>query len=92
MMDKDRAYVAVMVFMLFVGLCGFLVFVATSCSDQCETEVTRCAGDAVEICNADGDWDVVMECGEVWSADGAEWQCCIDTDGEATCFSEECNP
>ena len=91
MNEGKNGVLAFFVLMIFAACFGFFVFVVTSCSDQCETETTRCAGNAVEICNADGDWDVVMECDDVWSIDGASWQCCVDTDGESTCFPEECN-
>lgn len=91
-MNRGRNEVLAFFALMAFAVCfGFLVLILTSCGDQCETEVTRCSENAVEICNADGDWDVVMECDDVWSADGAEWQCCIDPDdGEATCFLNGC--
>ncbi len=90
-MRIDNGVLSFFALMAIATCFGFLVLVLTSCGEGCEAEVTRCAGNSVEICNADGDWDEVMDCSDVWSADGADWKCCVDTDGESTCLPGGCD-
>ena len=44
-----------------------------ACGPVCLPNATRCAGTLVEVCDADGIWDVAEDCAAV--GDGA-WQCC----------------
>ena len=51
--------------------------------DGCQPESTRCDGTTIEICNADNDWETVVDC----QTEGIV--CCTEPDG-TTC-AEECN-
>jgi len=69
----DNWLLAVIVIIVALGLLG--------CHDGCEPEETRCFGTCVEICNADGDWETVIDCDMVEPAD-MDWQCCFDAEFE----------
>lgn len=43
------------------------------CSDGCESNETRCSGTLVEVCNADQNWELIVDCKEV---DDGSWSCC----------------
>ena len=49
---------------------------AIACVPVCRVNDSRCFDGCVEICNCRGQWDVVMECEAVWSADETNWVCC----------------
>jgi len=60
----------------------FVALFATACpAAVCESVETRCAGDVVQICNANGQWQDVMDCTDV---EPGSWECGED-DGEHTC-------
>ena len=52
------------------------IFSLPACVPVCRVNDSRCFDGCVEICNSRGQWDLVAECDEVWSAGGAEWTCC----------------
>lgn len=74
----------------------FLALMLASCHDGCEPEDTKCDGDQVYVCYPDGDWDFVIDCGDLsWFPDGGEveevWICEEDEFGEAGCVSNGTN-
>lgn len=52
----------------------------------CPVQATRCAGDVVELCGSDGQWQVALDCAEVERTSGGEWSC-----GETREDGEEIN-
>lgn len=52
-----------------------------SCHDGCDPEETRCSGTRVEICNAEEDWELVMDCDSVEPVE-MDWQCCFEAEFE----------
>lgn len=52
----------------------------------CEQLETRCASDVAQVCNADGQWQVVMDCGQV---EPGAWSCGEDPDEGHTCNPTE---
>jgi ABC-type protease/lipase transport system fused ATPase/permease subunit len=73
-----------------IVLCA-LAYLATSCKhDDCKFASTRCAGRTVQMCDADRDWDDVMDCDEIFDLKGRDWTCC-ESDAGAECLPEvEC--
>ena len=45
---------------------------------ECDPGDARCDGDAVEVCDADGYWDISVDC------NAGSWACCI-YGGEVGC-------
>ena len=58
-----------------VAILGAAMLLLGGCDDGCEPEAMRCRANAVEQCNADGDWYVVEHCGQVTPED-LDWTCC----------------
>ena len=65
----------------------------TACEPECEVQETRCEDSRVEICDADGRWSTVMDCGDVQDAEGLSWVCCpIVLSEEADAGAHACIP
>ena len=59
---------------VLAGVCLVALF-TLACDDDCEPTQTRCDGVFVELCDADGNWHTVMNCGDIQG--GSEsWACC----------------
>ena len=53
-----------------------LGWIASGCpAPVCPTLATRCQGNAVEICDSDGQWRDVLDCDEVAASSGGRWEC-----------------
>jgi len=75
--------------MIFRSLIMAAALMTISCDepDGCEHLDTRCVGDKAELCNADGDWELSMDCGN-----DEDFECCFSTaygEPEHYCFLEE---
>ena len=58
--------------------------------DGCEVQSTRCDGERIEICNADKEWEFVMDCSGI---EPGNWLCAIPEDtGDAECVQVESLP
>ena len=47
------------------------------CHDNCKVNTTRCNGNATEVCNTDGDWDLTTACDSILPVE-LDWTCCLD--------------
>jgi len=87
----DRDYKLLLIGVLFTIVAFFIFFWLVSCdeeTDGCEPEDARCIGSVLEICNADQNWETVVNCLDF---EPGEWACCV-RDGEIGCnLVEECN-
>lgn len=76
-------------FIGFFGLLGCIAYIA-GCS-ECSTNSTRCYGNIAQICNADEQWETVLDCSTI---EPGEWECCA-LGGEESwvgCLpADECN-
>lgn len=63
-----------------------LASLLSGCAD-CRPSDTRCAGDVLEVCDGDGQWETGQDCGDVLPG---SWACC-ELDAGAECAPiEEC--
>jgi hypothetical protein len=54
-----------------------LLIGAVACDgDDCAFGKTRCSGESVEICAADGRWEPIANCLDVTASDEPSWRCC----------------
>jgi hypothetical protein len=44
--------------------------------DSCRPDETRCHGDTVEVCDAEGSWVHLADCRGVTASVEPSWQCC----------------
>ena len=54
-----------------------------SCIPVCQVEQSRCHGDSVQVCDANGRWQEVMDCADVVGPEGTAWLCGSLPDGDA---------
>ena len=59
---------AIVAFTVTLAACGPL--------PVCTPADTRCTGTLIEVCSADGLWDVAEDCASVTSDDAPIWMCC----------------
>lgn len=45
------------------------------CSTVCKIDETRCNGNHAEVCDANGQWQIIMNCDEVVGGEDP-WVCC----------------
>jgi hypothetical protein len=63
---------------------GLLMSTACDNGDSCRPEETRCHGDTVEVCDADGYWAPLANCLGVTASVEPSWRCCeVDGFGDA---------
>jgi len=71
--------------MMMVGI--MLALCAVCCNPKvtqtCVPQVSRCIDNRAELCDANKQWKVVMDCSEI----GSEWQC-GEKDNEHTCIRQ----
>jgi hypothetical protein len=53
-----------------------------SCAPECTATQARCNGTRVEVCDADGEWQQVMDCAAVTGPDDVGWDCCLAPESE----------
>ena len=73
----------------FVGAALILLLCfLVNCIPICKTAQTRCDGSIVQICNANGKWEPVMDCNRVQSRDKPEvkWECCQGSGTRSSCL------
>lgn len=71
----------------WIALLLFVVFFA-ACEDpgdDCTPLDVRCAGETLEVCNADNQWETVVQC---TTYEPGAWRCCT-VDDEVGCWPEE---
>jgi hypothetical protein len=55
--------------------------------EECTPDTTRCTGARVDICDADGQWQKLMDCDALYAS--VPFQCCADPEGGYNCLPEE---
>lgn len=91
-MDQNKSLLmvtfALISFFIVCVLATFSLFGCDPETDGCEPEEARCRGSILEICNADQNWEDVINCLDF---EPDEWACCA-SDGEIGCWKvEECD-
>jgi hypothetical protein len=78
-----------------IGICviGMVasVWAVTRCSPAkptCLSGETRCNGQAAEVCNSNGTWDISLDCGELSQRAELPLVCVQDPDNGAMCEME----
>ncbi len=68
-------------FFLWFGTIIIAYFILSSmtigCVPVCEYDTTSCDGSLVRICNADEQWQTIMNCDEVSSVANEPFVCCL---------------
>lgn len=70
----------------FLALLFLWLVSLAGCGPACTAAEVRCADNAVEVCDANGEWEVAMNCDDVSSAECAVWMCCPACDGGPACL------
>ena len=90
------ALLGVVVGAALIALLGMWVMsLLLGCGPVCSARETRCSGAQAEVCDGDGQWQLVMDCSTVSSPECAEWACCVGWADDAgplhTCLpAQEC--
>lgn len=91
------ALLGVVVGAALIALLGMWVMslLLGGCGPACSARETRCSGARAEVCDGDGQWQLVMDCATVSSPECAEWACCAGWADDAgplhTCLpAQEC--
>lgn len=66
--------------MKFIIFGLFVLCIACKDSDGCTVGDMRCEENKVEICNADTEWDMFMDCDQLVIPDAGTAQCGEDTE------------
>lgn len=68
----------------------FILWALVGCddSDGCTVEETRCEGSVSQICNADQNWEAIVDC---LTLEPGEWACCVREGIEECNLVEECD-
>lgn len=89
-----RKQILLIVVAMVPSLAATFLALMVGCGDDCKSDSTRCNGARVELCNADGEWELSVDCTNIEDFDaGIDWMCCVDpSDGWHSCLpSDECN-
>ncbi len=57
-------------------LVAALVVSAACDGVDCRAGATRCTGDTVEVCDANGHWEHLADCSGVTDSTEPSWECC----------------
>lgn len=80
---------------MILSLVLAMVIPVCACDNVCSTGETKCHGTVADVCDADGQWQRVMDCASVIGVDGESWACCAEYLGDSevvhTCLPiDEC--
>ncbi len=76
--------------LLAIVVVAVVAIAVLGCHDGCAPGKTKCSGNRVEICNADEDWELLLNCSNVEPSDMG-WQCCFEGEyGDHGCVPGGC--
>ena len=60
-----------------IVLGAVLIIMSAACTEEhCRAGSTRCRGETVEVCDANGTWADVADCLNVTGSEVPSWRCC----------------